>query len=968
MLPAVFFESAGQFYTSGNDPAQTRWRQINTENFKLIYPQEIDSLARRYLMTLEMMRPAVNEAMVLNTSRIPVVLHPNTVMSNGSVSWAPKSVNLFTSPNPYGDTQIDWQLQLSAHELRHVAQTEHFSKGFYRWVYPLFGEQFTGLGVGLFAASAYLEGDAVISETEFTSAGRGRNASFLQQIRADYLDGVYYNYERSLLGSYKRKAYDKYAMGFMMLSAERMRTGDYFYGGKIHQAQAHFWDVRKIFLPKDEWPFAGDNDVVANTQALYTEWWKKDLEARGPLTVSDRITAPTHLYCDYTGGVFIDDAESPLYGKMVAIRYGMEYSHELVSVSQDGAVKHLRAFNSMTSKLSDCVGGRIYWSETTMKNASTLLSYSDIKFYDVRSGVSGTLTDRTKYFNPAVSPDGTILAVAEYPVGKPSVLVLLSTEDGGVVASCPVSRGGQIQETAFCNDTLYATIILDKGVGIWKTPVDAVLAGKPEWENAIPERGCEIRALRRVGGGIAFMSDFDGVMNLYTLKDGLIRRETNSKYGVTGPFLDSLHNKLYFSEFDRNGYHLAGIPAQNAIGEPVEWGEPATCPMLEEMLRQRDEQAVVKPVPDEKYLDTVRTPSKRYGKLLHSFHVHSWAPVYYNVDRIMNMSYDQLYDVASLGATVYSQNDLGTVVSMLGYSYHNGFHAGHAMLTGKVLNCDLSASFDINDRKQRYFVDGAYKTDTDRPFWKASFTIDYPLNLFRGGWQMMLVPSATWNMNSDEFSHNGREYYMQNITVGTRFYRMRPVAPTAIYPRWGFSASAYVRVPLGDGDDYTTLAYFGGYGYLPGITRGQGLRISFEGQHHFTENRSFYYSSIAYLPRGYDKSNVSLTPTTDYMRFMLDYAIPIWAGDISIPSVLYFKRFQLIPFADFAYDANSTRRTEYFSYGTDLTVQFNIFRLRFEINAGVRFARTLDLPDHIPFFFREEYNRNSFSFIFGMTI
>ena len=92
----------GQYYTVGNDPTRARWRMIQSENYKLIYPEETDSLARVYLYTLEKVRPRVMAGLDIDPDPIPVILHPYTTQSNGVVTWAPKRMDLFTSPDPYG--------------------------------------------------------------------------------------------------------------------------------------------------------------------------------------------------------------------------------------------------------------------------------------------------------------------------------------------------------------------------------------------------------------------------------------------------------------------------------------------------------------------------------------------------------------------------------------------------------------------------------------------------------------------------------------------------------------------------------------------------------------------------------------------------------------------------------------------------------------------------------------------------
>ena len=63
-------------------------------------------------------------------------------------------------------------------------------------------------------------------------------------------------------------------------------------------------------------------------------------------------------------------------------------------------------------------------------------------------------------------------------------------------------------------------------------------------------------------------------------------------------------------------------------------------------------------------------------------------------------------------------------------------------------------------------------------------------------------------------------------------------------------------------------------------------------------------------------------------------------GDVSLSSILYFKRLQLIPFGDFAMDINPREKKIYYSYGADILVDFNLLRLAFPLSLGMRYART----------------------------
>ena len=170
---------SAQFYLTGEDPSGVKWSMVKSDNYKLIYPNGTDSLAVRYINLLEKWRPYVMAGVKANPRPLPVVLHPFTTQSNGMVTWAPKRVELYTVPPANGLYPQNWEEQLAIHESRHVGQMTIFTKGVFKPLNLLLGEQITGLGVGVYASKWLLEGDAVVAETELTGTGRGRSASFM---------------------------------------------------------------------------------------------------------------------------------------------------------------------------------------------------------------------------------------------------------------------------------------------------------------------------------------------------------------------------------------------------------------------------------------------------------------------------------------------------------------------------------------------------------------------------------------------------------------------------------------------------------------------------------------------------------------------------------------------------------------------------------------------------------------------
>ncbi|HRT84243.1 MAG TPA: hypothetical protein P5523_06345, partial [Bacteroidales bacterium] len=140
--------SFAQFYNIGNDPSHIQWREINTGEFRIIYPQGIDSLAQRYAYLMSSAKAHVEEKLKTDIKPFPIILHPYTVMSNGVVAWAPERMELMTRPLPFRGYSQNWEKQLVIHETRHVAQMSKFEIGAFRPLNKLFGEQIAGLAAG----------------------------------------------------------------------------------------------------------------------------------------------------------------------------------------------------------------------------------------------------------------------------------------------------------------------------------------------------------------------------------------------------------------------------------------------------------------------------------------------------------------------------------------------------------------------------------------------------------------------------------------------------------------------------------------------------------------------------------------------------------------------------------------------------------------------------------------------------
>src|SRR6056297_3654148 len=87
VLSALFFcDASAQFYgTQYRTPGQN-WRQLQTEQFRIIYPARYDSLARETLAVLELEYDNVQSLVGGDLRDFPVILNPDNDRSNGFVA------------------------------------------------------------------------------------------------------------------------------------------------------------------------------------------------------------------------------------------------------------------------------------------------------------------------------------------------------------------------------------------------------------------------------------------------------------------------------------------------------------------------------------------------------------------------------------------------------------------------------------------------------------------------------------------------------------------------------------------------------------------------------------------------------------------------------------------------------------------------------------------------------------------
>ena len=946
LLPMV---AGAQFYVTGDDPGRLRWYTLDTDNYRIIYPEGNDSLARVYGGNLEKYRVPVSRTTGYlpggpGKLRMPVVLHTwNT--SNGSVAWAPKRMDLFTIPSAYNPEPLPWEQMLSVHESRHITQMQFGMTGAMKPFNWFFGEMFNILVSILYPNISNMEGDAVIVETAFSDSGRGRTSDFLNYYRVALDNGLERSWFQWRFPSQRNYSPSYYSLGYLTIGGIRHFYNFPDYMDKAYHSVAQrpynvttFRTLAKKAAGMKKW-----NDVFSEIADTMNVIWKAEADARAPYIPMETVTKEPRLYTEYTSNIFIGND-----------LYSVKSGHLDVPVlvrNREGKEERISTFPLQSGRLK-FQGNRIFWSETLPDERWSMQTRSKIRF--MQGNLAGgkavwsgdrSLSDADRLlYNPAPSDDGKYIACVEYLIEGGSALVVLDSYDGSEISVSAAPDGLQLVETAWIGDEIYATGITEGGYGIYRI-ADGM------FETVLEAAPVMVKDFGTYGDELVFTCDRTGVNELYHFdpQSKKLVQKTSIRHGGESFAYSPDGEWLYFSAHTVKGKLLHRTPVDSLLERNADFRKRHEY-ILAEALTKQEQEAAAKAYDcnEEPEFSGNFSEPVRYRKFPHMFNVHSWAPVYVNVNRIMNMSFDQIYEAASLGATGIIQNRLSTATGEFGYSAHKDpynksvwRHSGHARLTYTGLYPVIEASVDFNDRAARqYNVKGQlldngsmltlYSKGLSSPSLKGTFKTYIPFNLSSGGWYRGIIPQLSYSITNDYMnnalivtsqkykdgygtiggdvfvgSDHGKNHLMQYMNGSIRMYTMQGTSNSCVYPRWGIGLEVGGWANLNAPKYFSPMGYAYMYGYLPGFMRSQGIKLTAMYQTKLNK-ASFGQNIVNVLPRGFGRAaslQSSLTVEAQSMlRLTADYAIPIYIGDISLlKNFLYIKRLTVTPHFDYTF-------------------------------------------------------------------
>lgn len=912
----------GQFYQSGQDPASVRWRQINTSHFQIIFPAEFEKEANRLANTLDYLYDHVSKTLNYKPRKISVLLHSQSSYSNGMVTWAPKRMELYTTPAQDNYAQ-DWLDQLAVHELRHVVQINKLNQGITQIASILFGQQAVGAVTGMLPRW-FLEGDAVATETALTSTGRGRTASFEMEMKTLVTSrNSLYSYEKMLRGSYKDYIPDPYQFGYPMVAWVRKN-----YGPQVFSNNLSFIGRNPFVLFPFPLSLKKQIDLPSRKlyQAAYTDLkqqWEQQMTAVKPDNSSVWNLARKRDYTSYRFPQVVDDTT------VLAVKSGIDQLTEFVLIFKNGREVTVHIPGSFNGDKLSYANGSFVWAEEIPDMRWSNRSYNCLKIGNLRTGQVRLLTRKTRYFAPSLSSDGSKIAAVEVSLSNEVSLVILDAQTGSVLEkiSSPENHLLQLPEW-FPNSeeiALVATGRKGKSLLVYNTQ-------NHSWQTLILNSTRNITLPEPDVDRIFFTSDFNGTDNIYEInrKDSSIWQVTHAKFGVTDSRFSPKNDFLFFSEYTSHGFDIGFAKLDQHSMTNLNQVTDASPKMYLDLAKQENFNFQDSILPNKQY------DVKRYSRLAHTINIHSWAPFYYDYSNLGTTTTNAI----TPGFSILSQDKLATCIASTGLSYSGGqsYWKSNVTYQGLYPVIDFSATTGgpmavFKETKQMPLVSG-YAVNTVT-------SVYIPFNFTKSKIVSGFLPLVQWEYDNDWFmSPSDSSYYqgMSFLTYGFNWYTYLKLSYRDLAPKWGLSVSARITDAPLDNIQFGNIWYVKGKLYLPGILNHHSLQLSL-GYQEQNPLRWLFASKLDF-PRGYSKElSYNLT------AFTSDYSFPIYYPDFALGSLLYVKRLRGNLFCDIAsnsYKYRDQKNRDFWqtdqltSLGCDLTADFHFLRIIFPINAGIR--------------------------------
>lgn len=911
-LLAVFAKA--QYVDSGQDPASIKWKQINTDHFQIIFPTGFDIQANRLANIFDSVYNQASQTLEHQPAKISILLHNYTSVANANVLWAPKRSNFYTIP-PQDIYVQDWLEQLAIHEFRHVVQVDKMNQGVSKILYYLLGQQGTAAVFGAYIPFWLVEGDAVAVETGMTETGRGRLPAFTMPLRAQILEKKIYSYDKAYLGSYKNLVPNYYTLGYFLSGWARYKYGTDVWAGAFDYVARNPYNPWSFNRAMKRFAGEGKRRFYHNTMLALDSAWKVQETTIKPMSYESvsrngkqKRFFDSYLYPQSFSG-----------DQTLVLKKTFEEIEKLVVIDSSGNEKVLDIPGLLVgqNRLSSTPdGSKIVWNEYQWDRRWSNRVYSDIHIYTTQDKKSHKLTRKSFLFSPAISSDGQrVVAVEALPDYENSLVVL------------DANSKNELQRYQLPGNPFLLSPQWDEA---GENVVFIQLKENQKIITVLNYKSGNIHVVFNAGSNdvsnpafykqyILFTGIWSGIDNIFAVDtvSGKVYQVTNSTFGAYNVSVNNDSDQILFNEFTADAIKVSRLEIDSS-----KWisFDQVTNHSLK-LYNTLSEQETQLNLDSTKFKAYQVKPYKKYKYL---FNIHSWGPLSLNTDN---------YSVQP-AISVLSQNVLSTAVAEVKYAYDLNERAGgvFADLTYKGWYPEISLGTGFQNRN-KLSSRGQQLSWRDNSMYLQS---SIPLKYNSGPYFYFATPSVSYSyisVNKHPESANINEGELHSLHFRISASRSVKRAYLDLKPRWGQTFLAGTRfTPFGD-FIYNNQAYAQVGAYFPGLFKNHSLSASFGFQKQFGADKLRYTDAVTPI-RGMSQvyeDNLSI--------LKLNYTLPLWYPDLSVPGFVYIKRFYSNLFCDMGWGTSTGVKNNFYqSTGAELMANFHVLSHIIPIAGGVRYS------------------------------
>ncbi|WP_207427259.1 hypothetical protein [Pedobacter sp. SYSU D00535] len=914
----------GQVFSANQNPSTIKFRQINTENFQIIYPTQFENEANRMANVLDDIIKKVASSLKIQPKKISIILQNQGITSNGFVQLAPRRSEFFTTPSQNFDYQ-NWLNSLAVHELRHVVQFDKLSGKLSR---PFF----ESLALSIFGINLppwFFEGDAVGIETALTKGGRGRIPEWFITFRTNTLFDRNFSYSKNFLGSLKDFTPGYYQLGFFMTSKLKRDHG------------AHVMDSilsRVARLPFRPYNLSNSIKLVSgvNSEQLHDstvselkQLWTDQLER-----VDETNYTPLNKRADNTP----ESLNHPQAFSAEGVLYLLSSKAQTPSInllSSSGRTRKIIDVGLQENPWFHYAAGKIVWDEFRYDARYLQRSFNVINVYDFESGRARQLTHKTRLFAPALSPDGERIITIEVSYANEISIVELSAVNGREINRYRSPNNYMAQMPSYNPEGNKIVFVAIANTGKMLYELDQKNGG---FKQLTPLQLQEINKPIYAGDQIVFKGHYNGIDNLYRLEPATrkVFQITSAKTAAVNPSFDSGSNRLLFNYYAPEGYDISAIKWSPDAGVSADRIENTFVNYAEPLVEQEGHGNIFENVPNKKYA------SKPFRDINNLFYFHSAIPLI-----------EQERDDYKYGVQLQSDNLLNTLSFYAGYQFNNS-----------LKKSEYFAGFDFKRYLPIFSLSYVnrpnliYRTGIPQPVtWReneytAEVSVPLVFNKFNNTYTVRFRTGTSYSnkYNIDKPFPNLPGSVEFPVFYQINASRNNRRAAQDLAPRWGQSISlTYRHLPFEDRIPGEMLALQSNF-FFPAPFRNHSLQASFNWR---TGNRAYRITDIPQVT-GY---SFLTTREKAFNTFLLDYRFPILYPDWELGPLAYIKRFKGGFFADF--ENIEFNQSNYIrSFGAELRADMNLLRFylpNFDIGGRIIFLNEKSIQKPI-FEFLATYN------------